>query len=326
MQARTLHIAIAATVVLFLGPSPPAPVLAKASRTPSSVAGLWEPPVRLASRDLYYGPWGAERAPDPDAVYTFVAPKKGGINPGMSVRDPRGRTWKVKQPPTTGRNAEGPIEVVLSRVLSAVGYHQPPVYFLPSFTLEENHRTRRALGGRFRLEHTSLRDLGEWKWMENPFVDTRPYKGLLVILLMFNSSDLKDSNNTLYEYTPPSEDRVERWFVVRDLGTALGSTAKLAPVRGDPAVFERLGFIKRIENGFVEFEYDGRHQELVDHRITPDEVQWASRLLAALTLEQWQDAFRAGGYSTEVSDRFIKKLLSKVEDGFRLGRLTTERD
>ena len=151
------------------------------------------------------------------AVYTFVEAKRGGVNPGMTVRDPAGRIWKVKQPPLVGRRAEGPIEVVLSRVLSAVGYHQPPVYYLRAFTVADDSGTRRTVGGRFRLNDPSLKDVGDWSWQQNPFVGTRPYQGLLVILLMFNSSDLKNSNNTLYEFRP-SAARTERWYVVRDLG------------------------------------------------------------------------------------------------------------
>ena len=283
---------------------------------------LWEDPADLESRDLYNGPWGAANAPDPNATYTFVESKKGGINPGMTVTDPRGREWKVKQPPLTGRNAEGPIEVVLSRVLSAIGYHQPPVYFLPEFTLQARQGVRRAPGGRFRLTVRTLRDSGEWKWRQNPHVGSRPHHGLLVVLLMFNSSDLKDSNNTLYDVFPPTSTTVERWFVVRDLGTALGSTARLAPVRGDPDVFERLRFIKRIENGFVEFDYNGRHQDLVDHRITVADVHWACALLSRLRLEQWHDAFRAGGYSPDVAARFINRLRAKIGEGRALGQPT----
>ena len=293
----------------------PAPLDA---RTDVNVDELWVEPQDLALRDLFNGPWGAAHAPDPDAQYRFVAPKKGGVNPGMTVRDPLGREWRVKQPPTTGRNAEGPIEVVLSRVLSAVGYHQPPVYFVPAFTLNDGKSVSRVAGGRFRLSVPTLQDRGEWKWMDNPFVNTTPYYGLLVILLMFNSSDLKDSNNTLYEFRQADGSLPQRWFVVRDVGTALGSTARLAPVRGDPDVFERLGFIKRIENGFVEFHYNGRHQPLVDHRIRPAHVRWAAQLLSRLSSTQWHDAFRAGGYSTEVSDRFINKLQSKIQDGLAL--------
>ena len=282
------------------------------------MAELWERPADLAERDVFFGPWGPERAPDPRANYTFVEHKRGGINPGMTVRDPAGREWRVKQPPTDGRGAEGPVEVVLSRVLSGVGYHQPAVYYLPSFTLAGDGPTRTVPGGRFRLKDPSLRDAGTWSWQRNPFVGTHPYQGLLVILLMFNSSDIKNSNNTLYEYTP-EPGRTERWYVVRDLGTALGSTGRLAPIRSDPNVFERLGFIKRVERGFVAFDYHGWHQELVDSRITPTDVRWASDLLGSVTLDQWDDAFRAGGYDAAVRARFIRKLLAKIEQGGTVG-------
>ena len=48
----------------------------------------------------------------------------------------------------------------------------------------------------------------------------RPYQGLLVILMMFNSSDIKNENNALYEFKQHGG-TVEQWYVVRDLGTAL---------------------------------------------------------------------------------------------------------
>jgi hypothetical protein len=161
--------------------------------------------------------------------------------------------------------------------------------------------------------------------MDNPYTNTTPCKGLLVILVMFNSSDLKDSNNTLYEHQT-ANGAIERWYVVRDLGTALGSTARVTPIRGNPDVFERLGFIKGLRNGYVEFEYHGLHDELFDRRITPDDVRWASTLLGRLNDAQWHDAFRAGGYQPSVAQRFITRLQAKIADGLALGRLTTERN
>jgi len=312
-------VTIVALLLAFYFPSCITPVVLPAAE-PSEprMEELWEPPIDLQSRDLFYGPWGPERAPDPDVLYTFRAPKQGGVNPGMSVRDPGGRGWRIKQPPPTGRAAEGPAEVVLSRVLSAVGYHQPPVYFLPAFTLARDGRVARAVGGRFRLADPSLRDAGDWSWQRNPFVGTAPYQGLLVILLMFNSSDLKNSNNTLYEVALPSRPP-GRWFVVRDLGTALGDTGRLAPHRNDPDRFERHGFMRGVRNGFVEFEYGGFHQELVRERITISDVRWASELLARLTDTQWAEAFRAGGYEASVAERFIRVLQRKIRQGRFLG-------
>ena len=163
------------------------------------LAELWQQPHDLASRDLITGPWGSERAPDPEAIYTFVERKQQGTNPGVTVEDPHGREWHVKQPPHNDQGAEGPIEVTLSRVLSAVGYHQPPVYFLPAFSMKDDKGVHVEPGGRFRLTDKSIEHVGEWSWQQNPFVGMRPYQGLLVILMMFNSSDIKNENNALYE-------------------------------------------------------------------------------------------------------------------------------
>jgi hypothetical protein len=273
---------------------------------------LWQRPEDIAAQDLFYGPWGADHAPDAGSTFTFVKAKTSGMNPGMTVIDQRGRTWSIKQAHHDRRwRPEGPVEVVLSRVLSAVGYHQPPVYYLPSFTLRDTFGSRTEPGGRFRLDHDSLKDRGSWSWQRNPFVATRPYQGLLVILMMFNSSDLKESNNTLYEIrgfrTGP-----RRWFVVRDLGISLGGTGRVSPPRSDPDLFERHGFITGTAGGYVAFEYAGYHAELIRGRITADDVRWAGELLGRLTDRQWRDAFRAGGYPDEVAIRFIRRLQEKV--------------
>ena len=141
---------------------------------------------------------------------------------------------------------------------------------------------------------------------------------LLVILVMFNSSDLKNVNNTLYELKRPS-DGVERWYVVRDLGTALGETGRLFPKRGDIDIFERRPFITGIRNGFLEFDYHGWHQELIRNRITPDDVHWASDLVGGLTRDQWLDAFRAGGYEPAIAGRFVRRLLGRIDEARRIG-------
>jgi len=281
------------------------------------LAELWQRPTDIATRDLYYGPWGAELAPDPTVSYTFVDRKHDGTNPGITVRDPEGREWHVKQPPHNDQGAEGPIEVTLSRVLSAIGYHQPPVYFMPSVTVAYGKGEHVEPGGRFRLTNKSVKHLGEWSWQQNPFVGMRPYQGLLVVLMMFNSSDIKNENNALYELK--SVEGPRHWYVVRDLGTALGETGKLAPQRGDPDIFEREAFITGVINGFVQFSYHGWHKELFQ-RITPEDVEFATELLSQLTDRQWTDAFRAGGYSPAVAERFIARLHQKIVEGQRVSR------
>jgi len=229
----------------------------------------------------------------------------------MTVLDPQGRRWHVKQ----GREASP--ETLMSHVLSALGYHQPPVYYLPHFKLAQDTRVSEVEGGRFRLSPPSLRNLGPWKWEENPLAGTRPYKALLVILVMFNSADLKNSNNSLYEWTPP-DGTPQRWYVVRDIGTSLGATGRFDPTPNNPEVFERHPFVVGVKNGYVEFDYHAVHGDLMRHRITPDDVLWASRLVGRLTESQWNDAFRGAGYPPTVAERFIRRLQQKIREGAAL--------
>jgi hypothetical protein len=137
---------------------------------------FWQRPDDIRTRDLFHGQWGSERAPDPDSTYTFVERKQQGTNPGVTVEDPLGREWHVKQPPHNDQGAEGPIEVTLSRVLSAVGYHQPPVYYLPSLSIADAKGTHIEPGGRFRLSDKSMRSIATWSWQQNPSLERRRTK------------------------------------------------------------------------------------------------------------------------------------------------------
>src|SRR5581483_8316215 len=200
---------------------------------------------------------------------------------------------------------------VISRILGAIGYHQPPVYYLPTFTMGmEDGQLREEPGGRFRLEEASLHSLGPWSWRDNPFTSTRPMNGLLVILLMFNSWDLKHSNNTVYEVR--GNTGTPYWYVVRDLGGALGEAGGLRPKRNNIDLFERQTFITHVGEGLVEFDYRGKQPELVHHRITATDATWAADLMSRLSRAQWDDAFRAGQYPPDLRRRFIAKLQANI--------------
>ena len=277
----------------------------------SRIGELWERPAAISTGDLLNGPWGADHAPDASDTYTFVSKKRHGANPGLTVSDSHGREWHIKQ------GVEAQPEVVLSHVLSAVGYHQPPVYFLPSFTLIGKGGRHTEQGGRFRLHDSALKNRGEWSWDQNPFVGTPAYQGLLVMLVLFNSADLKNENNTLYE-VKTREQGPTTWFVVRDLGSSLGEVGRFNPKENKPDVFETHGFITGVNDGYVEFAYHAVHGGLVRHRIRPADVVWATRLLSELTDRQWQDAFQGAGYTPEVANQFIRRIHQKIADGERL--------
>jgi hypothetical protein len=323
MRCRASVVLIAIVVALNVAACARAkrPSVRPSATVPGAI--LWQQPTDLSTRDVYYGPWGSRRAPDPKAIYTLVERKHSGVNLGMTVADPQGREWSVKQPYPSGLDDEAPVEVTLSRVLSAIGYQQPPVYYLPSFALKDDWGVHTEAGGRFRLKEEGLKDVGAWRWEENPFVGSKPYQGLLVLLTMFNSTDLKNSNNTLYERR--NGDRVERWYVVRDIGSALGDTNAISARKNHAETFERHPYILGVRNGYVEFKTHSWYSALVRERVTPDDVVWASNLLSRLSDRQWRDAFRAGGYEPQVADRFIRKLRDKVRQGQEVTRRAAAR-
>ncbi len=277
------------------------------------MAELWRQPSNVASADVVYGPWGREHAPDRDAMYTFAHAKTHGVSPGMTIRDPKGREWSMKI------GDEGQVEVVVSRVLSALGYHQPPVYYLQHINLTDSHGTGVRPGGRLRPKDKAIKDEGDWSWQQNPFVGTKPYQGLLVLLAMLDSSDLKNSNNSLYKLKEPREGAKE-WYVVRDVGTGLGETGRLDPKRNDADLFAHQKFVKAVRNGFVEFDYRGYHQELFRDRITVDDVKWACDLASRLTDRQWTEVFRYAGYEDETAARFIGSIKQRIAEGRSIGQ------
>jgi hypothetical protein len=317
MRVRWLLLAVFPLVVATQAPIRGSDVQPTALPWDAPLSAFWEHPADLPDRDLFQGPWPADHAPDAAAEYVYVRPKHGGVNPGVVVTDPQGREWHVKQASHSRRGAEGPVEVVLSRVLSALGYHQPPVYFLRSFTMRDASGLHKEPGGRFRLHDASMKARGEWSWEKSPFVGMRPYQGLLVILLAFDSFDLKNSNNTLYDVTRNGQQA--QWYVVRDLGGALGESGKFMTRRNNPDRFAANRFITGVEHGFVVFDYHGNHGDVVRHRITPDDVGWAAHWLSQLSDRQWQDAFRAGGYDPAVASRFIATLQSRIAASREVG-------
>jgi hypothetical protein len=259
------------------------------------------------------GPGGRDAAPDPQGEYQFVARDTTGKSPGFDVRDAQGRLWSVK----TGPEAQS--EVVVSRLLWAAGYFQPPTYYLPSWTLTGAPDPNPQPAGRFRLELDREQKVGSWSWGANPFVGTAPLRGLFVLMVMVNNWDLKTQQNPLYELTAGAAAPLRR-YVVRDLGASLGGTRWLFP--GSKSVladFERERFIHSVRDGHVRFHYRGAWREPhLKRGVAPADVRWIAERLARLTAAQWNDAFMAGGYSASDAQRYVIRMRQKVDEGLNV--------
>ena len=291
----------------------------------TDISQLWQEPTDLESRDLLLGP--AANMPRPeDRTFTFIKADQSGHSPGYDVRDSNGTNWSVKL------GTEAQTEVVVSRILWAIGYHQVPTYYVTRWTMDKGPEGNPG-PGRFRPELPNTKVVDEWAWHENPFANTQPFKGLIVANLIINNWDWKTSNNKIYEVVNP-DGSTSRRYVVRDLGASLGKTdapaltrvlgARVAQGnRNDLEDFEEQGFIKSVSGNRVEFDYEGIYQTVVD-TVTPGDVVWACRLLSRLSDEQWKAAFTAGGYAPDQAARFIAKLKAKIAEGLALAPKATE--
>jgi hypothetical protein len=288
----------------------------------TQVEEIWVEPADLERRDLRTGPARGPAAPQDNASFAFVKEDTSGRSPGYDVRDANGVVWSVKLGP------EAQSEVVASRILWAIGFHQPPTYYVNKWALTGGPKPGGQEAGRFRPElptHKVVMD--RWDFGKHALANTREMKGLLVAQMMLNNWDLKDSNNKVYEIAA-TEGGPRRLYVVRDLGASLGSNEQAKWIRwmgirgqqgskNDLTGFLESGFIDGVENGRVKFSYSGPNKPLVSN-ITVEDVRWTAQLMSRLTDQQWKDAFRAAAYPEADAARFIARLKEKIAQGLAL--------
>ncbi len=83
------------------------------------LAELWH--ALEPNREVSWRVGGDRRGLDGTATWRVLEVNQGGFSEGVTVEGPAGRKWHVTFPP------DAATEVVASRILWAVGYHQPPL-------------------------------------------------------------------------------------------------------------------------------------------------------------------------------------------------------
>jgi hypothetical protein len=248
----------------------------------------------------------------------------------VSVRDRRGRTWRVKW----GNEVRS--ETFTVRFVWAVGYFTEITHFVAEGTIDGARDLQRAhtciddqgrfREARFELEDPEANTLFEehgWAWNDNPFLGTRELHGLKVLVMLLSNWDTKDrrdvargSNTAIFEYRLPGGVREAR-YLITDWGGSMGRWGGNVVTRGrwDPAGFEDQTpeFITSVEEGLVRFGYTGQRTEDVATGITVEDVRWLCRYVCRLTDAQIVDALRASGGSEEDAARFSAALRSRIE-------------
>jgi hypothetical protein len=280
------------------------------ARTAAPLSQLWIEPADLSSRNLLRGSGARSRAPSKSVEYKVKQRDETGYSKGYDVIGPDGREWDIK----VGKEAQ--TEIVLSRILWALGYHQPATYYLTGWKLAGTWEGE-GEPARFRLQ-SGHENEGEWSWLDNPFKDATAFRGLIAINLLLSNWDFKTSNNRIYRVRTPGG-HVRR-YVVQDLGASLGKPRTFPiPIgtRNDLEDFESTTLIKEVHANEVTLDYRGLHGDVLE-RLRIDDVIWACELMNRLRDGQLDDAFEAGGYEPAIRSRFIQKIRQKIQEGLAL--------
>jgi len=276
----------------------------KNKEVPRGAPVLWRAPGNIASRNLFLGPGGTAMRPDLSRI-TFLEEDKGGYSgTKYRIRDGAGREWVAKV------SKESQSEAAAVRLLWAVGYETEVNYLVPRLTIPGKGTFEDV---RLEARPASEKRHDEWKWDENPFIGTRHFQGLKVMMLFLENWDIKDSNNEVIQVKGTNRLR----YVVSDLGATFGKTGGLPLLwtvtrsRNNPEDFEKAKFVEGVEGQFVKFKYSGKKKDIFEN-ITIADARWIGDLLARLSRAQIRDAFRAANYSQDETATLTNAVVERI--------------
>jgi len=273
-----------------------------------TTAALWSDRGDPAVLNILNGPGGKEH--QPGTSFTFIEETKGGTSPNYLVEDENGVTWKVK----LGREAKS--ETAATRLVWAAGYNADEDYYRPQIQVQGMKPLSRgqeyvSKGGIVREARLELQGQGKklnnWSWDSNPFVGTRDFNGLRVMMALINNWDVKDINNDIVDV-----DGVSR-YEVGDLGASLGSTGNVfGRSKSVMKDYAKSKFIQKVTPEFVDFVFHTR-RENVGKSIPIADARWIGTRLGQLSPEQIRDCFRAAGYSPNEVEGYARIVMQRIE-------------
>ena len=259
---------------------------------PKGTPVLWHKPGDIGSRDLYLGPGGLAMRPDLSHII-FIEEERGGWSKKYKVRDGSGRVWVAK----LGKEAQAETSAV--RLLWGLGYLTEINYLVPRVEIPGKGTFQNV---RFEARPKDVKRLDEWKWKQNPFVGTKEFQALKVMMVLLNNWDVKDSNNKILFAQGNSGDELR--YIISDLGATFGHSSKV-PIfwrimrsRNNPKKYAKSDFVAGAKNNRVHFHYHGKRDDLF-HDITIEDATWTASLLSKLSDRQLRDAFRAANYTPD---------------------------
>jgi len=168
--------------------------------------------------------------------------------------------------------------------------------------------------------------LKNWSWYENPFVGTREFNGLRVMMALINNWDLKQINNGV-----SNEGGAGQRYFVSDLGASLGKTGScFSRSKGVMQDYVQTTFVKKVTPDHVDFVMHSRpfflllilnpghysfrtRMERVTKHIPLEDARWLGNLLGRFSTDQIGDCFRAAGFSPAEVEGYTRVVMQRID-------------
>ncbi|HET9181139.1 MAG TPA: hypothetical protein VFP59_03320 [Candidatus Angelobacter sp.] len=260
----------------------------------------------------------------------FLTEDSHGQNSKLYLEDAHGEKWTAKL------GVESQPETVASRLLWAVGYFANDDYYFDQLQVDglpahlkrgQGHVVAPGVLAGVRMQrHPGKQEKSAWNWKHNPFVGTREFNGLRVMMALISNWDLKDDNNAVYRDSKNGE----HWMV-SDVGTAFGASGMKFTEHASKNNLEnyrKSRFIAKVTPAYVDIDFPQRppllyifvlpsylhqvHLRWIGKHIPKEDAKWVGSLLGQLSTRQIQDAFRAAGYSQAQVAGFTHVLQARI--------------
>jgi hypothetical protein len=290
-------------------------------------AVIWRDPGSVEDLDLGAGPAGPDG--DPAPPFAFIEEHLTGSRPCVSVRDRRGRKWRVKW------GNEVQVEALATRLAWAAGYFVETTCYVREGRIADVPALQRAAANidhagsfrdaRFELDEEEVIkhfDEHSWAWNDNPFVGTRELNGLKIVMMWLSNWDAKDvrdvargSNTAVFEY-PLGDGRREARYLVIDWGGALGRWGSVVRRgRWDCEGFaaESDALVQDVAADRVRFGYSGQRTVDIAEGIRISDVEWLLGTLGRLNDAQIAAAVAASGGTADEVTCFTRALRVRLD-------------
>jgi hypothetical protein len=276
----------------------------------------------------------------PQLPVKFHVAESLGASPKFDVIDSAGKKWRAKL------GVEAQPETAAARLLWAVGYVANENYFFPDLAVDgipplllrgkefvhNGHVSNVRLQKHPGKDPKGVKGDGNWDWRHNPFVGTREFNGLRVMMALISNWDLVNGNTALRQ-----NGRGELLYQVSDIGASFGKTGKSytdALSKNNLSAYKDAKFIAKLTPEYVDFNFP-THPPLIyvfnlpmfyrlvrprwiGRHIPRDDVRWIASLLSQLTPQQIRDAFRASGYTPDQVEGYAVAVEARIATLSRL--------